>query len=167
MARAKRAAGEEDSFYDAFLSATDRAPGGPAEAPAMIETAAEVPRDDALRGGRRSPAAARPTPETIGSNGTAPRAADPPQEATRQRDEPGTGTTAAEGPAPARTRTTTSGRGVGRRSDPEYMQASSYMLRRMRRQVDRALLNDPSERDYSELIEELVREWLAKQGMSA
>lgn len=167
MARAKRETGEEDSFYDAFLSATNQAPGGSAEAPAATEAAAATAQEGAPRSRRRAPAAPGPTAENIGSNGTASHAADRRDQVTGRRDAPRAETTVAEGPAPAQTRTTTNGRGVGRRSDPAYMQASSYMPRRMRRQVDRALLNDPSERDYSELIEELVREWLAKQGMSA
>ncbi len=56
---------------------------------------------------------------------------------------------------------------MGRRRDPDYMQASAYVPRQLRREVERALLNDPGERDYSELIEELLQKWLTDQGMSA
>lgn len=162
MARAKRAAGEEDSFYDAFLSATDQAPGEPAEAPVATMV---TPRKGTPRKSRSAPPAS--AAERAGATTSATPTAEPAKQMPGRPDEPRAETTADEGPATDSSKTTSNGRGVGRRSDPDYMQASSYMLRRMRRQVDRALLNDPSERDYSELIEELVREWLAKQGMSA
>lgn len=53
------------------------------------------------------------------------------------------------------------------RSDLEDMQASAYVPRRLRCQVERVLLNDPAERHYSRLIEELLQKWLREQKESA
>lgn len=144
MAKSRKAPAEEDSFYDAFLTSTEE-PVQPAvttvdDLSTSAPVASDPPADDISIAG---PAASEPSPEA---------AAEIPEVVVSAQ--------AAAPPA-------NTGRGVGRRSDPNYMQASAYVPRQLRRQVERALLNDPSERDYSELIEELLRKWLTDQGMSA
>lgn len=57
------------------------------------------------------------------------------------------------------------GRPKGKRSDPAFEQVSIYVRRDTHRSAKIALL-DPAEenrRDFSELVEELVSEWLASQ----
>lgn len=49
------------------------------------------------------------------------------------------------------------GRG-GRRSDPNYRQALAYINKDIDKEVRRRLLDD--KRDYSELVEDLLRGWL-------
>lgn len=144
MAKSKKTQAEEDSFYDAFLTSTEE----PAQPAVAIDDEPSV---------------------------SAPVASDPPaddtQSAAQASSEPSqdaaTETTETEVPAQTRVQPANTGRGVGRRRDPAYMQASAYVPRHLRRQVERVLLNDPAERDYSELIEELLQKWLADQGMSA
>ena len=144
MAKSKRAQAEEESFYDSFLTPTEE------------RTQPAVTTGD-------DPLASAPVTSNPPANGAPPAtqgASEPSQEAVAETPE--TNVPAQAGVQPANT-----GRGVGRRRDPDYMQASAYVPRLLRRQVERALLNDPGERDYSELIEELLEKWLTDQGMSA
>ncbi len=46
----------------------------------------------------------------------------------------------------------------GRRSDPNYRQALAYIHKDVDKEVRRRLLDD--KRDYSELVEDLLRNWL-------
>jgi len=144
MAKSRKAQAEEDSFYDAFLTPTEERAQPTVttgDDPAVSAPgASDPPANDAPIA---TPVASGPSPDAIVE------------------------TPEADNPAQAGAQPTNTGRGVGRRRDPNYMQASAYVPRQLRRQVDRALLNDPSERDYSELIEELLQKWLADQGMSA
>jgi hypothetical protein len=144
MAKSRKAPAEEDSFYDAFLTSTEEPvqPSAAADDEPSVSApvASDPPADDISIA---VPAASESSPEAA-------------------TDTPEIVVSAQAGVQPANT-----GRGVGRRSDPNYMQASAYVPRQLRRQVERALLNDPGERDYSELIEELLKKWLADQGMSA
>lgn len=140
MAKSRKAPAEEDSFYDAFLTSTEE-PAQPAVTtgndPLVSATvASDPPADD--------------TPIAVQA------ASEPSQEAVAE-------TPGADVPAQARVQLANNGREVGRRKDPDYMQASAYVPRRLRRQVQHALLNDPSERDYSQLIEELLQKWLIDQ----
>ncbi len=144
MAKSRKAQAEEESFYDAFLTSTEE-PGQP--------TVTTV--DD--------PSVPAPLASDPPANDTpivAQVVSEPSQEAVAETPQ----TVVAPQP---RVQTANNGKGVGRRSDPAYMQASAYVPRQLRRQVERALLNDPGERDYSELIEELLQRWLKDQGMSA
>lgn len=144
MAKSRKAPAEEDSFYDAFLTSTEE------RAQATVTTG-----DDPLIS---SPVASSPPANDapIATQG----ASEPSQEAVAKT--PATEVSAQAGVQPANT-----GRGVGRRRDPDYMQASAYVPRKLRRQVERVLLNDPSERDYSQLIEELLQKWLTEQNETA
>lgn len=47
---------------------------------------------------------------------------------------------------------------AGRRSDPEYMQANSYIPKALHRKVKIQLLQDDQE--FSELIEKLLTNWI-------
>jgi hypothetical protein len=49
---------------------------------------------------------------------------------------------------------------AGRRSNPDYVQISAYINRRLYRNVQKALL-DQDHREVSQLLEELLREWMA------
>ena len=146
MAKSRKAPAEEESFYDSFLTPTE-------ERVQSTVTTGDEPLVSA-------PAASDP-PANKTPNAT-PATSEPSRDQVVAAEPPG-----ADVPAQAGVQPATTGRGVGRRRDPNYMQASAYVPRQLRRQVDRALLNDPSERDYSELIEELLQKWLVDQGMSA
>lgn len=57
---------------------------------------------------------------------------------------------------------------TGRRTNPDYCQASAYVLRSVRRSVDRALLDlegTPKAMDYSTLVETLLVKWLKSHGV--
>lgn len=140
MAKSRKAPAEEESFYDAFLTSTEE----PAQSTITTVDDPSVP------------APVAPDPPANDTPIVAQAASEPSQEA------------AAETPqtvvAPqTRVQPANNGKGVGRRSDPAYMQASAYVPRQLRRQVERALLNDPNEQDYSQLIEELLEKWLKDQ----
>lgn len=61
----------------------------------------------------------------------------------------------AETPAP-------NGRG-GKSSDPEYSQYSVYLRKKIRKKVGRALDDADTGQDFSELVEELLEQWLASR----
>lgn len=140
MAKSRKAQAEEESFYDAFLTSTE-------ERAQLIVTTGD---DHLVSAPVASSPPANDTPSTTqgASEPTNDTAAETPQSAV---------------PAQARVRAANNGKAFGRRSDPDYMQASAYVPRQLRRQVERVLLNDPSERDYSQLIEELLQKWLTEQ----
>jgi hypothetical protein len=50
---------------------------------------------------------------------------------------------------------------VGRRSDPAYRQISTYVRSDVYRAVKRELLMD--ERDFSDLMDELLSEWVSRR----
>jgi len=50
------------------------------------------------------------------------------------------------------------GRPKGKRSDPHYTQVTSYVRKETYKQVKRELLDD--EREFSELVQQLLEEWL-------
>jgi hypothetical protein len=50
---------------------------------------------------------------------------------------------------------------VGKRSDPTYRQISTYVRSDLYRSVKRELLMD--ERDFSDLMDELLGEWVSKR----
>ena len=54
---------------------------------------------------------------------------------------------------------------VGRRANPDYCQANAYVLKSVRRDVERALL-DMDGLDYSELVEDLLTRWLKSRRVS-
>lgn len=53
----------------------------------------------------------------------------------------------------------------GKRDNPEYVQANAYLPKRLRRAVDRVLI-DRDDLDYSTLVEDLLRQWLKAQGVT-
>ena len=53
----------------------------------------------------------------------------------------------------------------GKRDNPDYCQANAYVPKRIRKAVDRQLL-DIEGLDYSTLIEDLLRKWLKARGVS-
>jgi len=68
---------------------------------------------------------------------------------------------AADVPPPARPR----GRPrEGKRSNADYEQTTAYVRRTTYRDVKIALLQDGDDRDYSELVEELLTQWLQARG---
>jgi hypothetical protein len=54
----------------------------------------------------------------------------------------------------------TRGRPSGKRSDPDYVGFTTYIRKETHRGVKRALLDEPEERELSELVEELLANWL-------
>lgn len=53
----------------------------------------------------------------------------------------------------------------GKRNHPDYCQANAYVPKKLRRAVERALL-DMEGLDYSDLVEDLLRKWLRSRGVS-
>jgi hypothetical protein len=51
--------------------------------------------------------------------------------------------------------------GAGKRGDPDYRQVSAYVRKDTHQKVKMALLEE--EREFSELVEVLLREWLNKR----
>jgi len=62
-------------------------------------------------------------------------------------------------PAPTRI-----GRPPGKRSDPDWSPRTILMHRHTHKSVARILLDNDDPRDLSELIDELLRAWIDKQG---
>lgn len=54
---------------------------------------------------------------------------------------------------------------MGKRNHPDYCQANAYLPKSVRKAVERALL-DIEGKDYSDLVEELLRKWLKSRGVS-
>jgi hypothetical protein len=53
-------------------------------------------------------------------------------------------------------------RASGKSSSADYTQVLTYIKRNTHRQVKKSLFDDPQNRDLSELVEELLAEWLKK-----
>ncbi len=51
--------------------------------------------------------------------------------------------------------------GAGKRGDPDYRQVSAYVRKDTHQKVKMALLE--VDREFSELVEELLRDWLTKR----
>ncbi len=51
----------------------------------------------------------------------------------------------------------------GKRSDPDYEQVSAYVRKETYRKVKIALLEAEEKRDFSDLVEALLFDWLSKQ----
>lgn len=52
------------------------------------------------------------------------------------------------------------GRPSGKRSDSEFVQVTAYIHKRTHRDVKIALLKSDGDRDFSELVEDLLAAWL-------
>ena len=50
---------------------------------------------------------------------------------------------------------------AGKRGDPDYRQVSAYVRKDTHQKVKRALLEE--DREFSVLVEDLLRDWLAKR----
>jgi hypothetical protein len=72
-------------------------------------------------------------------------------------------------PPPVRTKAATgkpkAEKTKGKRDDPDYCQANAYVPKKLRRAVDKALL-DIDDLDYSTLVTELLRKWVKSRGVS-
>lgn len=55
------------------------------------------------------------------------------------------------------------GRPKGKRSDPDYEQVTAYIKKETYRQVRMALLQQPDSQDFSELVEQLLDDFLRTQ----
>ena len=53
------------------------------------------------------------------------------------------------------------GRPKGKRSDPDYEQVTAYIRKETYRQTKIALLSSEEGQDFSELVEQLLTEWLS------
>ncbi len=53
-------------------------------------------------------------------------------------------------------------RATGKSSNADYTQVLTYIKRNTHRQVKKSLFDDPQNRDLSELVEELLADWLKK-----
>jgi hypothetical protein len=51
----------------------------------------------------------------------------------------------------------------GKRSDPDYEQVSAYIRKETYRNVKIALLQEEEKRDFSDLVEALLTDWLSNQ----
>jgi hypothetical protein len=51
----------------------------------------------------------------------------------------------------------------GKRSDPDYEQVSAYIRKETYRNIKIALLQEAEKRDFSDLVEALLSEWLSNQ----
>jgi hypothetical protein len=65
-------------------------------------------------------------------------------------------------PPPTVTQESKKGRSRGKRSDPNYEQVSAYIKRETYRQVKIALLQKNNGQEFSDLVEELLSEWLSQ-----
>jgi hypothetical protein len=53
-------------------------------------------------------------------------------------------------------------KGSGKRSDPDYVQISAYIRKETHRLAKRKLLEEDSEQDLSDVIEELLSNWVSE-----
>jgi len=51
---------------------------------------------------------------------------------------------------------------IGKSSNTDFTQVLTYIRRDTHRQIKKVLIDDPDERDLSDLVEELLRGWLKK-----
>ncbi len=68
-----------------------------------------------------------------------------------------------ETPAPAEPKPQKSGRPRGKRSNPDYEQVTAYIKRETYRNTKIALLQQENKQEFSELVEQLLSEWLSTQ----
>ena len=114
---------------------------------------------------RASEAEAAAAPETQGAREAAATSDAPP--APKPRSSARVAQAPAEpvrdiAPAPEATRRPR-GRPRGKRSDPEFEQITAYLSRQTYRDTKIALLQEGRRREFSQLVEELLQQWLDKQ----
>jgi hypothetical protein len=66
----------------------------------------------------------------------------------------------AANPSPAPAEAPRRGRPAGKRSDPDYVQVTAYVSGRLHHNVKIALLQERKGREFSQLIEALLSDWL-------
>ena len=64
---------------------------------------------------------------------------------------------------PVQTETSTKAKTKGKRSDPDYEHVSAYIRKETYRNVKIALLQEAEKRDFSDLVEALLTDWLSNQ----
>lgn len=69
---------------------------------------------------------------------------------------------AAKGKEPEIVSAKTKGRPKGKRSNPDYEQVTAYIKRETYRKTKIALLEQDEIADFSELVEDLLTEWLKR-----
>lgn len=62
--------------------------------------------------------------------------------------------------APAQPSVKPRGRPKGKRSNPDFEQVTAYIRKRTHQEVKIALLQEGEDREFSELVEELLDQWL-------
>ena len=70
----------------------------------------------------------------------------------------------AETTAHTATTTTSKARPVGKRTAPDYIQVGLYLPKQLHRKAKLALLHEAEERDFSELVRDLLSEYLQRIG---
>lgn len=78
--------------------------------------------------------------------------------------EPGPIAAQAPPPSPAPPEAPRRGRPPGKRSDPAYAQVTAYIPEDLHRKVKIALLQEAQGREFSQLVEALLVEWLGPRG---
>lgn len=68
-----------------------------------------------------------------------------------------------ETPVQAEPKPHSSGRPRGKRSNPDYEQVTAYIKRETYRNTKIALLQQGDNQEFSELVEQLLSEWLSTQ----
>jgi hypothetical protein len=67
-------------------------------------------------------------------------------------------------PSPASPEAPRRGRPPGKRSDPTYAQVTAYVPEDLHRKVKIALLQEAKGREFSQLVEALLIDWLGSRG---
>lgn len=100
--------------------------------------------------------------KTAKQRGPTPPTADPdPAPAPKSRQAETTGRHSPAPPEPPAARRP--GRPTGKKSDPTFEQVTAYVPRELYGEVRGALWKDHDRREFSSLVEELLREWLESQ----
>jgi len=96
-----------------------------------------------------------------GAKNRGPGAADAPQDATPDDERPTPLVDAPPSPAPPGALPSRGpGRPRGKRSDPGFIQATAYIPAELHHAVKLALLQERRGREFSELVAELLAEWV-------
>ena len=124
-------------------SEVEEAAGQQAESAPEVTAATDAPLAPAARDATRKPRSSTRVEKTPAQPEQEPAAAPAPDAARRPR-----------------------GRPRGKRSDPEFEQITAYIARQTHRDTKIALLQEGRRREFSQLVEELLQQWLAAQNKS-
>lgn len=101
----------------------------------------------------------------MGSLKSDPAGETPPARRPARPGKPGTALAVVK-PPPAPEGTATGGKTrVGKRNDPDYDQVTAYIRKETHKRAKIALLEQPDKQEFSELVEQLLTQWL-EQGQS-